>query len=65
MQNLTGVPSVWGDLNLAGQTMNQLSEQELLQRKKKIMAGAQSNDFQSATQFLFGNRLNAAGNPMA
>lgn len=65
MQNLTGVPSVWGDLNLAGQNMNQLSEQEMLARKKKLLAGAQSNDFQNATQFLFGSRLNTAGNPMA
>lgn len=60
-KNLTGVPSAWGDLNLAGQNLNQLSEQEMLQRKKKILAAGQSNDFQSATSFLFGNRMTQAG----
>lgn len=61
MKNLTGVPGAWGDLGLAGQNMNQLSEEEMLQRKKKILAGGQSNDFQTATQFLFGNRMTQSG----
>jgi ABC-type cobalamin transport system ATPase subunit len=60
-KNLTGVPSAWGDLNLAGQNMNQLSEQEQLQRKKKLLSAGQSDSFQTATQFLFGNRLNQSG----
>jgi hypothetical protein len=60
-KNLTGVPSVFGDLNLAGQNMNQLSEEEMLQRKKKMLAAGQSNDFQTATQFLFGPRMTQSG----
>jgi ABC-type cobalamin transport system ATPase subunit len=60
-KNLTGVPSVFGDLNLAGQNMNQLSEQEALAKKKKLLAGGQSNDFQTATQQLFGNRMTQSG----
>jgi len=65
-KNLTGVPSVWGDLNLAGDNMNALSDEERLARKKKLMAAGQSNDFQTATQFLFGARQNSAsGSQMA
>lgn len=60
-KNLTGVPSAWGDLNLAGQNLNQLSELEAAARKKKVLAAGQSNDFQTATQFLFGSRMTQAG----
>lgn len=59
--NLTGVPSVFGDLNLAGENLNALSEQEKLARKKKMLAAGQSDDFQSATQMLFGPRFSASG----
>jgi hypothetical protein len=51
----------WGDLGMAGATMNQLSEAEQLARKKKILSAGQSNDFQTATQFLFGNRAIQSG----
>lgn len=61
IKNLSGVPGAWGDLNLAGASMNQLSEAEQLARKKKMLAAGQSNDFQTATQFLFGSRAIAAG----
>lgn len=60
-QNLTGVPAVFGDLNLAGQNMNQLNDQEQMQRKKKLLAAGMNNDFQSATEFLFGNRYSQSG----
>lgn len=66
MANLTGVPDFsWGDLNLAGSTMNQLSEAEKLARKKKIMAAGQSSSFQDAISMMYGNRLNSAGTPVA
>lgn len=60
MKNLTGVvmPSVWGDLNLAGSTLTQLAEEEALKRKKKLMGAATGDEFQTATQFLFGNHAN-------
>ena len=61
IKNLSGVPGAWGDLNLAGANMNQLSEAEQLARKKKMLAAGQSNDFQTATQFLFGNRAVQSG----
>lgn len=61
LQNLTGVPSVWGDLNLASSTINQLSAEEELKRKKKLM-GASTSEFGNVSQYLFG--LNKAGNPM-
>jgi len=63
--NLTGVQSIWGDMNLGSSTQQSLSEAEQLARKKKMMAAGTSNEMQTATQFMFGNRLNTAGNPMA
>lgn len=63
MQNLTGVPSIWGDLNLAGQNMAQLSEAEQLNRKKKLLSAGNSNSFTDAISQMFGNRLSAAGTP--
>jgi hypothetical protein len=54
-------PSIWGDLNLGGQNQNQLSEQEQLQRKKKVLSAGRSNEFQSATSMLFGNRQQNTG----
>lgn len=68
MPNLTGVPSipsVSGDLNLAGSTLGNLSEEEQLKRKKKLMSAGQSSEFQSAASVLFGNRLGPSGNPLA
>ncbi len=56
-----GTPSAWGDLNLAGSNMNQLSEEEKLQKKKKLLAAGQSNSFETATQQLFGNRMAQSG----
>lgn len=60
-KNLTGVPSVYGDLNLAGQNLNQLSDEEMLNRKKKILSASRTDSFQTATQFLFGNRMTQSG----
>ena len=59
--NLTGVPAVFGDLNLAGSNLNELSEEERLARKKKMLAAGQSDDFQNATQMLFGSRYSQSG----
>lgn len=53
MKNLTGVPSVYGDLGLAGQNQLAVSEEEKLAKKKKLMSASMSNDQGSATQFLF------------
>lgn len=53
--NLTGVPSAAaGDLGLVGQNPQQLSEQEQLARKKKLMSAAMGDQMLSATQFLTG-----------
>lgn len=60
-RGMFGMPSVWGDLNLAGQNANQLSDQEQLQKKKKLMSAGRSNDFQSATSMLFGSRMQNTG----
>lgn len=54
------MPSVWGDLGLSGQSPMQqnaelLSEQEKLQRKKKLLAAGQ-NPMASAAQLLLGSR---------
>lgn len=69
MQNLTGVPAsapgIWGDLGFSAPGMNPANSDELLKRKKKILAAGTDNTMQTATQFLFGNRLNNAGTPMA
>lgn len=56
IQNLTGVPSAAaGDLGLVGQNQDQLSEEEKLQRKKKLMSAAMGDQQLSATQFLTGS----------
>jgi hypothetical protein len=60
MKNLTGVPSVYGDLGLAGQNLQSLSDEEKLSKKKKVMSASQTNDMQTATQFLF-PRYNQTG----
>lgn len=68
MQNLTGVPaapSIWGDLGFSAPGMAPQNNPDLLKRKKKIMAAGTDNSMQTATQFLFGSRLNNAGDPMA
>jgi hypothetical protein len=52
----TGMPSVWGDLNLGSENQNQLSDQQA-QRKKKVMSAGMSGAFQS----LFGNRMSQTG----
>ena len=57
----SGTPSIWGDLNLGNENQNQLSEQEQLQRKKKLLSGGRSNDFQTATSMLFGSRMQNSG----
>lgn len=65
-QNLTGIAdNIWGGMNMGGQQLNQLSEEEQLQRKKKLMAAGQSTDFQSAMAYMFGTKLNSAGTPRA
>lgn len=63
--NLTGIQTIFGGSNLAGSTLNQLSEEEQLQRKKKLLAAGQSGDFQNAIGTIFGQRLNSAGTPRA
>jgi hypothetical protein len=62
-KNLTGVPmpGAAGDLGLTGMAQQQLTEEEKLARKKKILAAGMSNEFQTATQMLFGNRLAQTG----
>ena len=65
LQNLTGMENLWGDMNLAGQNMGSLSEEERLARKKKLMAAGNASDFQSAMSVMFGNRLNSGGTPRA
>ena len=52
---------MFGDLNLAGQNMSQLSDAEKEARKKKLMAGGQSTDFASMMSQLFGNRNQQTG----
>jgi hypothetical protein len=64
-QNLTGIQTIFGGTNPVDSTLSQLSEEEQLQRKKKLMAAGQSSDFQSAMSTMFGNRLNSAGTPRA
>jgi len=63
--NLTGVASIWGDMNLGSSTQQSLSEAEQLARKKKMLAAGTSDGMASATKYMFGNSLNQAGNPMA
>lgn len=62
-KNLTGVPApgAWGDLGLTGMAQQQLSEEEKLLRKKKLLGAGMSSDFHTATQMLFGNRLAQTG----
>lgn len=62
-KNLTGVPmpGAAGDLGLTGQVQQQLSDEEKLARKRKLLGAGMSNDFQTATQMLFGNRLAQTG----
>lgn len=45
-------------------SMGQLSEEERLARKKKILAAGENSDFASAMSTLFGARMNTAGNPV-
>ncbi len=62
--NLTGISNdIWGGMNMGGQTMNQLSEAEQLQRKKKIMAASRPTDTTSVMQYMFGPRMGSAGVP--
>lgn len=56
-----GVPGAVNDPN---NPLSKLSEEEQLRRKKKLLAAGTNDEFQTATQFLFGNRLNSAGTPM-
>jgi len=67
MQNLTGVPAtdIWSQLGFSAPGVTPENNPDLAKRKKKIMAAGTDNSMQTATQFLFGNRLNNAGNPMA
>ena len=65
MLNLTGVPQIFDDLNLAGSTMTQLSETERMARKKKLLAAGQSSSFTDAISTMFGTQLNSAGSPRA
>lgn len=65
MANLTGIETIFPGTNLASSTLNQLSEEEQLQRKKKLLAAGQSGDFQSAMSTMFGAKLNTAGTPRA
>lgn len=67
-QNLTGISNdIWGGMNPGGQTMNELSEAEKLQRKKKIMAAAGPTDTTSVMAYLYGDRMNSGygGGPRA
>ena len=64
MQNLTGVPSVFDNLNM-GAGPDMLDPEERAKRKKKIMAAGQTSDFQNAVGSMFGERLNSAGTPRA
>jgi hypothetical protein len=72
MAGLTNMPSVWGDLNLpgnnqsnlAGSNQQTLTEQQELERKKKIMSAGSASQFLSATQLVMGSKTGLSGSVM-
>lgn len=46
------------------QMQQNLTDEEALNRKKKLMAAGTNSDLQTATQMFFGAKLNSAGTPM-
>jgi len=56
---LTGMPSVWGDLNMtdmAQQNQDQLAQQQDQIRKKKLLGAGAQGGLHTAAQTLLGGR---------
>lgn len=63
MAGIMSMPSVWTDLNMAGQNQQQLLDKEELARKKKLMA-AGGTDYLTASQLFFGQHSPGGSIPL-
>lgn len=52
-KNTSGVQGLYGDLGLAGQNQEMLTEAQKLQQKKKLLAAGQADNNGSLTSMLF------------
>jgi len=55
--------SMFGDMNLAGRSAEQLTEEEKLARKKKINAAGSNSAFPDAMAAMFGPTFSSLGTP--
>lgn len=55
--------SMFGDMNLAGKNIQQLTEEERLARKKKINAAGTNSAFPDAMAQMFGPNFSSLGTP--
>jgi len=63
MNSYQSAASMFGDMNLAGKNVEQLSEEEKLARKKKINAAGSSSAFPDAMAAMFGPTFSSLGTP--
>lgn len=64
LPNLTGTPmsatqGVWNQLGLAQNNQQQLDDEEMLKRKRKLMSAGSATDHPSITSWLFPGRTGA------